>query len=155
MKRREFLTVAGVGAGVVLAGKAVPAAEKGEEKRGQVYQCLECGAIVEVLEPGTASLVHCGQPMKQLQEIAEGEGAAKHLPVIEKIDGGYKVKVGANEHPMQKAHHIAWIELIADGKVYRQYLDVGAKPEAIFLVDAQDVSARAQCNLHGLWRKSV
>lgn len=155
MRRRKFLTVASVAAGVALAGKTVPAAERGEEKRGQVYQCEECGAIVEVLEPGTASLVHCGEPMKLLPEIAEGPGASKHLPVVEKIDGGYKVTVGSAEHPMQKAHHIAWIELIADGKAYRQYLDIGAKPEAVFLVDAQDVSARAYCNLHGLWRKSV
>lgn len=56
---------------------------------------------------------------------------------------------------MQKAHYIAWIELIADGKVYRQCLNAGTKPEAVFLVDAQEVSARAHCNLHGLWRKVV
>jgi superoxide reductase len=155
MQRREFLAAAGVGAGVALAGKAVQAKEKGDEKQGQIYQCEECGAIVEVVEPGTASLVHCNKPMKLLQEVTEGEGAAKHLPVIEKIEGGYKVKVGSAEHPMQKAHHIAWIELIADGRVYRQHLEVGAKPEAIFLVDAQQVSARAHCNLHGLWRKQA
>jgi len=156
MKRRDFLTVAGMGAGAVLAGgKLANGAEEKQEQRGQVYQCEECGAIVEVLEPGSASLVHCGKPMKLLPELAQGEGESKHLPVIEKIDGGYKVTVGAAAHPMLKAHHIAWIELIADGRSYRQFLAIDAKPEAIFLVDAKKVSARAHCNLHGLWLKKA
>lgn len=155
MKRREFLTVAGAGVGTAWATGAVSAqaGEKTPEKRLQVYKCEECGAIVEIIEPGDGSLSHCGKPMKLLEEITAGEGAAKHLPVIEKIEGGYKVTVGAAAHPMQKAHHITWIDLIADGKIYRQFLEVGAKPEAVFLIEAKDVSARAECNLHGLWRK--
>jgi superoxide reductase len=156
MQRREFLTVAGVGAGAMLSGgRPAQAAEQAAEKRLQVYKCEECGAIVEILEPGANSLVHCAKPMTLLKEIREGAGAPKHLPVIEKIDGGYKVTVGATPHPMLEAHHISWIDLIADGKIYRQFLKVGDKPEAVFLIDAKEVSARAECNLHGLWRKSV
>ena len=97
MERRAFLAAAGVGTGAILAGSSLTAvaAEKVPEKRLQVYQCEECGAIVEVLEPGMPSLVHCGKPMKLLAETTSGEMAGKHLPVIEKIDGGYKVTVGA------------------------------------------------------------
>lgn len=155
MERRAFLAAAGVGVGTILAGSrsTAVAAEKVPEKRLQVYQCEECGAIVEVLEPGMPSLVHCGKPMKLLAETTAGEMAGKHLPVIEKIEGGYKVTVGAMAHPMLKAHHIAWIELVADGKVCRQFLEVDAKPEAVFMTKAKDVSARALCNLHGLWKK--
>jgi superoxide reductase len=155
MKRRAFLAAAGVGAGAILAGNGstAVAAEKVPEKRLQVYQCEECGAIVEVLEPGMPSLVHCGKPMKLLAETTAGEMAGKHLPVIEKIEGGYKVTVGAMAHPMLKAHHIAWIELVADGRVCRQFLEVDAKPEAVFMTKAKEVSARALCNLHGLWKK--
>ena len=155
MKRREFLTAAGVGAGAILAASSPAAAadDKVPEKRLQVYKCEKCGTIVEVLEPGMASLVHCGMPMKLMAETTEGDMAMKHQPVIERIDGGYKVKVGASAHPMLKAHHIAWIELLADGKVCRQFLEVDAKPEAVFMCNAKEVSARALCNLHGLWKK--
>jgi superoxide reductase len=137
---------------MLLGRSAAQAAEGAVEKRGQIYKCEECGAIVEVLEPGTASLVHCGKPMKLLPEITEGTGAAKHVPVIEKVDGGYKVKVGAAPHPMQKAHHIAWIELVADGQSYRRYLELDKPAEAVFLLRADAVWARAYCNLHGLWK---
>jgi superoxide reductase len=156
MKRRDFLTVAaGAGAGAALAGQAtsVEAADKAPaEKRSQIYRCEECGAMVEVLEAGTPPLVHCGKPMILLPEITEGEGAAKHVPVIEKIAGGYKVKVGATAHPMGKPHHIAWIDLLADGKTYRAFLELDKPAEAVFLIDAEKVSARAYCNLHGLWK---
>lgn len=153
MKRRAFLAAAGAGTSTILAGGSLTAraAEQVPEKRLQIYQCEECGAVVEVLEPGTPSLVHCGKPMKLVAETTSGEAAPKHQPVIEKIDGGYKVSVGAAAHPMLKAHHIAWIELVADGKVCRQFLEVDGKPEAVFMTDAKQVSARALCNLHGLW----
>lgn len=154
MLRRHFLTAAGaVGASQIVMGRsAVQAAEGAGEKRGQVYKCEQCGTIVEVLEPGEASLVHCGKPMKLVPETTEGTGAPKHVPVIEKVDGGYKVKVGSAAHPMQKAHHIAWIELLADGQSYRRYLDADKPAEAVFMLRADNVSARAYCNLHGLWK---
>ncbi len=155
MKRRDFLAAAGVGTGTILVAGASPAAAAAAppEKRLQVYLCEECGAVVEIMEAGTAPVVHCGKPMKLMPELTSGELAPKHLPVIEKIEGGYKVKVGAVEHPMLKAHHIAWIELVADGQVLRQFLEIDAKPEAVFLTKAQQVSAREYCNLHGLWKK--
>jgi superoxide reductase len=76
----------------------------------------------------------------------------KHVPVIEKVDGGYKVKVGSVPHPMEEKHYIEWVELIADGKTYRQFLKPGQTPEAIFKIDAASVAAREYCNLHGLWK---
>jgi len=155
MKRREFLTAAaGVGAGAVLAGMPgkAAAAERPEEARSQVYLCQECGAIVEILVPGEASLVHCGKPMELLEEQTAPAAEEKHVPVIEKVDGGFKVTVGSSPHPMTDRHWIEWIDLIADGKTYRQFLDPGDKPEAVFCVDAKEVSAREHCNLHGLWK---
>jgi len=153
MLRRQFLTAAGaVGASQVLLRRPVQAAEAASEKRGQIYKCEQCGTIVEVIEPGEASLVHCGKPMKLLAENTQGPAAGKHVPVIEKVDGGYKVKVGAAPHPMQKAHHIAWIELLADGQCHRRYLEVDKPAEAVFMLRADEVSARAYCNLHGLWK---
>jgi superoxide reductase len=153
MKRREFLSTAGVGAAAVLAGVAAPAkAAAKREKRSQVYRCTQCSTIVEVLVPGPATLVHCGEPMELLEEQVAPAALNKHVPVIEKIAGGYKVKVGSTPHPMSKAHYIVWIDLIADGKTYRQFLKPGEAPEATFKVEAKEVSAREYCNLHGLWK---
>ena len=118
----------------------------------QVYKCEVCGNIVEVLHGGVGELVCCGQPMTLQTENTVDAAKEKHVPVIEKVAGGYKVKVGAVAHPMEEKHHIEWIELIAGGKAYRQFLKVGEAPEAFFAVDAAQVSAREFCNLHGLWR---
>ena len=121
-------------------------------ERLEVYKCDLCGNIVEVLHDGTGELVCCGQPMKLFTENTVDAAKEKHVPVIEKVDEGYKVKVGDVPHPMEEKHYIEFVELIADGKVYRQFLNPGEAPEAIFCIDAAQVSAREYCNLHGLWK---
>ncbi len=97
-------------------------------------------------------MVCCDKPMELLDEKTADAATEKHVPVIEKIEGGYKVKVGSVPHPMLDEHYIQWIELLADGKAYRQFLEPGNKPEAVFNVQADSVSAREHCNLHGLWK---
>jgi superoxide reductase len=118
----------------------------------QVYKCEACGNIVEVLHGGDGELVCCGKPMVLLTENTVDAAKEKHVPVIEKVEGGYKVKVGSVAHPMEEKHYIEWVELMADGKAYRQFLKPGQAPEAIFKIDAASVSAREYCNLHGLWK---
>ncbi len=121
-------------------------------KRNEIYKCDLCGHIVAILHEGAGQLVCCGEPMKQLTENTVDAAQEKHVPVIEKIDNGYKVKVGSVAHPMEEKHYIEWIELTAGDKVYRQFLKPGDAPEALFETDATQVSARELCNLHGLWR---
>lgn len=118
----------------------------------QVYKCMVCGNIVEVLHGGAGELVCCGQPMENLVVKTADEGKEKHVPVIEKVNGGVKVKVGSVAHPMEEKHYIEWIELLADGKAYRQFLNPGDAPEAVFSIEADSVSAREHCNVHGLWK---
>ena len=118
----------------------------------QVYKCELCGNIVEVLHGGEGELVCCGQPMVFLEENTVDAAKEKHVPVIEKVDGGYKVKVGSVAHPMEEKHFIEWVEIIADGKAYREFLCPGQVPEAVFEINATTVSAREYCNLHGLWK---
>ena len=121
-------------------------------KRLEVFKCELCGHIIEVLHGGAGSLVCCGQPMVQFEENTVDAATEKHVPVLEKIDGGYKVKVGSVPHPMEDKHFIEWVELISGDSVQRQFLNPGDAPEATFNTDATDVSAREYCNLHGLWR---
>lgn len=118
----------------------------------EIYKCEVCGNIVEVIHGGKGELVCCGQPMVLQTENTVDAAKEKHVPVIEQVSGGYQVKVGSVPHPMEETHYIEWIELIADGKAYRQFLEPGQAPEAIFKVEASDVTAREYCNLHGLWK---
>ena len=117
-----------------------------------IYKCEVCGNIVEVLHDGDGELVCCNEPMKRFEENTVDAAKEKHVPVIEKTANGYKVKVGSVPHPMEEKHYIEWIELIADGKAYRQFLSPGDVPEAEFCIDATQVTAREYCNLHGLWK---
>ena len=121
-------------------------------QRLEVYKCDLCGNIVEVLVGNDGTLTCCDQAMTLLSENTVDAAKEKHVPVIEKIDGGVKVKVGEVAHPMEDKHFIQWIEIIADGKIYRQFLNPGDAPEAVFLVDADQATAREYCNLHGLWK---
>lgn len=121
-------------------------------ERKQVYKCSRCGIIVEVLHDGPGNLVCCNIDMDLLEEKTADSTTEKHVPVIEKIEGGYKVKVGSVPHPMTEQHFIEWIELIADGNVYRKYFKPGEVAEVAFMVEAEEVSAREHCTLHGLWR---
>ena len=118
----------------------------------QIYRCNVCGNIVEVLHAGVGTLVCCGQPMELLTEKTEDAGLEKHVPVIEKTETGYLVKVGSIPHPMEEKHYIEWIELVTDGKSCRKFLKPDEKPEALFEVKAEKVWAREYCNIHGLWK---
>jgi superoxide reductase len=121
-------------------------------ERLQVFKCAVCGNIVEVMHAGAGELVCCGQPMKLYVENTVDAAKEKHVPVVERSAEGFKVKVGSVTHPMEDKHWIEWVELIADGKVYRQYLSPGQAPEAVFCITADKVTAREYCNLHGLWK---
>lgn len=118
----------------------------------QVYKCEKCGNMVEVVHASGGTLVCCGQPMTLMTENTSDGAKEKHVPVIEKVDGGVLVKVGSAEHPMLEKHYIEWIEVHTANKVYRKYLKPGEKPEAFFALEEEVLYAREYCNLHGLWR---
>jgi superoxide reductase len=118
----------------------------------QVYKCDACGNIVEVLHDGGGELVCCGEPMKLLIENTVDAAKEKHVPVIEKVDGGIKVKVGSVAHPMEDSHYIEWVEIFADGETHRRFLKPGEAPEATFCFEGDQNTARGYCNLHGLWK---
>lgn len=120
-------------------------------KLNQVYKCEVCGNILEVLHTGAESLTCCGEKMILMVENSVDAAKEKHVPVIEKDGDGVLIKVGSVPHPMEAEHYIEWIEIIAGGKVERKYLKPGDKPEARFDVYSSEITARAYCNLHGLW----
>jgi superoxide reductase len=117
-----------------------------------VYYCEKCGQIVDVLFEGKGVLVCCGEPMKKLEPQTKDFVHEKHVPYIERVDGGVRVMVGKEEaHPMAEKHYIAYIEICADGVLMRKYLKPGDKPEAFFPTDAKVITAKELCNVHGVW----
>lgn len=121
-------------------------------KKNEIYKCEKSGLMVEVLQDAEGTPMCCGEPMKLLRENTTDGAKEKHVPVVEKIEGGYRVTVGSVEHPMTDAHYIQWIELVTPTGVLRHNLTRQDKPVAEFKTDATEVEAREYCNLHGLWK---
>lgn len=122
-------------------------------EKNKVYKCALCGNIIEVIHAGSGTnLVCCNQPMQLLNENTVDASKEKHVPIIKILKSKVKVTVGSIPHPMEEAHYIEFIELIADGISYKKYLKPGEKPSAEFNVVAQNIVAREYCNIHGLWK---
>jgi superoxide reductase len=120
---------------------------------GKIYKCNICGNVIELIHVGGGDLVCCGQLMELLTEKTDDVGQEKHMPVVEKTENGFLVKIGSIPHPMEEKHYIEWVELIIDGASYKKFLKSGDKSEAEFCVQGESVIARAYCNIHGLWKK--
>jgi len=115
-------------------------------KVGEVYKCEICGNIVEVNHAGSGVLVCCGQNMVlQKEQTEDPEKGEKHVPVIV----GRLVVVGVKPHPMTEEHYIEWIEATDGKEIAKIFLKPGDNPKAEFSFPVK--SARAYCNLHGLW----
>lgn len=124
-------------------------------RRYEVYKCEACGNVVWVMHGGEGTLVCCGEDMKLMKAQTAEMAMEKHVPVLEKIEGGYRVYVGSTEHPMTEAHYIEWISLCTANQVYIQYLKPFEKPEAIFHVTDEPLFLYEYCNLHGLWQNDL
>jgi len=121
-------------------------------KRNEIYRCTVCGNVIEVASAAAGTLSCCGQPMRLMSENTSDGAREKHVPVVERTEGGYRVRVGSVEHPMLDNHYIQWIELFDGETLMRRYLKPGDKPEATFRTESEAVYAREYCNLHGNWR---
>ena len=121
-------------------------------KAREIYKCDICGNIVEVVHNSAGVLVCCGKPMILKTENTQDAAVEKHVPVVEKIEGGIRVVVGAVEHPMTEEHYIEFIEVHTENKVYRKFLKSGERPVAEFMLEEEVLFVREYCNLHGLWK---
>ncbi len=120
----------------------------------QIYQCSVCNNLVEILKPGKELQEVCHKPTLVLEKTSD-VGQEKHLPVVTRTTQGIHVAIGSIPHPMEEAHFIEWIELIAGKKTFRVNLSPGEKPEADFPFIEGPVTVREFCNVHGLWKIDV
>jgi superoxide reductase len=124
----------------------------GMTELNQIFKCNVCGNIAEVVHSGAGELVCCGQPMELQQEKTEEEGIEKHKPVVERTETGVIVTIGSTPHPMESEHYIEWAEVITEHRSYRKHLKPGQEPQAQFSLQAKNITVRAYCNVHGLWK---
>lgn len=144
--------------------KSQPKKEKIMTKLNQIYKCNVCGNMVEMVHEGAGQLVCCGEPMQLMEEKTQDQGLAssvktmaaeeKHMPAIEATENGIKVKIGSVPHPMEGEHYIEWIEIIFNGKAGKKFLNPNDAPEVEFefVKTPDNITVRAYCNIHGLWR---
>ena len=93
--------------------------------------------------------------MTNMEFKTEDASKEKHVPYIEKKDGGFLVKVGKETaHPMSEEHQIMFVQICADGIQMRKYLKPTDAPEAFFKTDAEKVCAVEMCNKHGVWKSN-
>lgn len=118
----------------------------------EIYKCEKCGNIVEIYHEGDGDLVCCGENMKLLEEKTADKTTEKHVPIVEAVDGGYKVTVGSTLHPMLETHYIEWIQLVTEKQVLTQFLKPGDEPIAVFKTADKVLYAREYCNIHSLWK---
>lgn len=130
-------------------------------EQNSIYKCPICGLICTVEQGAGGILVCCGKSMELLQENTTEAATEKHVPVIERTAQGIKVQVGSVVHPMEAEHYIEWLEVFVEeeqesGKKiklkYQKFFQPGEEPVAEFPLTEARVTARAYCNLHGLWK---
>ncbi len=117
----------------------------------EIFKCAVCGNVIEVLYGIKSGIVCCDKKMVLMEPNTNDAAIEKHLPIIEKTDDGIKVKVGEVAHPMQDNHYIVMIEVDDGNYVYRKNLKFSDLPEVEFNTASDKITARAYCNLHGLW----
>jgi len=126
--------------------------------RLDIQQCRQCGLVVEVLRDGGSELRCCGRVMDRLPEKSFAAGRQRHIPLFELVGERLRVTVGQPPHEMGHGHCLQWIEVIADGRSYRQFLRPGLLPQATFELATHtidDAYVRLMCSQHGLWTSST
>lgn len=119
------------------------------------YKCRHCGNVIEKLVDSKVKVVCCGEEMEELVPNTVDASGEKHVPVISCMEEcKMKVTVGSVPHPMENAHHIAFIYVEMENGGMR--VNLKDKPEALFCVkNGKPVAVYEYCNLHGLWKTDV
>ena len=86
-----------------------------------IYKCAKCPNAFEVIFKAPCTPKCCGEDMVIVEPKTDDFKNEKHVPYIEKQDGGFLVKVGKETpHPMVEDHYIVYIQICADGIMMRK-----------------------------------
>jgi superoxide reductase len=127
------------------------------KKMDKLYRDKQTGKLVQVISDwdgtGCPILDEVLDPIP-VQKSEEGD---EHDIWIQRTEVGYIVTVGGKEsvHPRGEDHYIEFIELEANGRVYRIKMTPYDSPVKAFTVTyAGVVAVRALCSKHGLFEKN-
>ena len=117
------------------------------------YTCAHCGNVAVLVVKSGVPLVCCGEKMTELVPNTTEASTEKHLPAVTVSGGHITVQVGSVLHPMEEAHHIAFIYVETEHGGQRKRLEIGAEPKVTFKFENdKPVAVYAYCNLHGMWK---
>ena len=112
--------------------------------------------MVGLIVDGEAPMICCGEKMTELVPNTVEASTEKHLPAVTVAGDSISVQVGSVAHPMEEAHHIAFIYVETKNGGQRKNLKIGDEPKTKFVLSGdQAVAVYAYCNLHGLWKAEI
>jgi superoxide reductase len=115
------------------------------------FICNHCGNIVGLIKDKGVPMKCCGEKLTELIPNTAEASTEKHLPEVTVSEDTVIVKVGSVPHPMEEAHHIAFVYVETEKGGQRKCLK--NEPVLSFkLIDDKAVAVYAYCNLHGLWK---
>ncbi len=120
------------------------------------FKCSHCGNLTGLIDNKGVPMFCCGEKMTELVPNTAEASTEKHLPVVETTENGIAVSVGSVSHPMEDAHHIAFLYAETERGGQRKCLKPGEEPKLSFsFSDDKPVAVYAYCNLHGLWKTEI
>ncbi|RNC29393.1 MAG: Desulfoferrodoxin [Candidatus Dichloromethanomonas elyunquensis] len=120
------------------------------------FICKHCGNLVGLIDNKGVPMVCCGEKMTELIPNTVEASIEKHLPVVSASGNKIEVAVGSILHPMEEAHHIAFVYVETERGGQRKCLKVGETPKAVFSFEEdKPIAVYAYCNLHGLWKTQI
>jgi superoxide reductase len=120
------------------------------------FICKRCGNMAGLIKDEGVPMSCCGDEMTELVPNTVEASAEKHLPVATVSGDSLSVKIGAAPHPMEEAHHIAFVFVETERGGQRKRLKAGEPPSLAFSFSGdKPVAVFAYCNLHGLWKTAL
>ena len=123
----------------------------------EFYICKHCGNIIGFAKNTGVSVYCCGEEMTKIVPNTVEASQEKHIPQVEVNGNIVRVTVGSTLHPMEEAHHIAWVAMETEQGNQRKVMKVDSEPVIEFAIcDGDRVkNVYAYCNLHGLWKQEM
>ena len=120
------------------------------------FVCKHCGNMVEIIKNTGVPMLCCGEKMSELVPNTFEASVEKHLPVVTVLGDTINIQVGSVLHPMEDAHHIAFLYMETKCGGQRKCLRIGEEPKlSLSFSNDKPVAVYAYCNLHGLWKTEV
>ena len=120
------------------------------------FICEHCGNMVGLIKDESVPMMCCGDEMTELIPNTVDASVEKHLPVAAVSGNNLSVQVGSTLHPMEDAHHIAFVYVETERGGQRKCLKVGEEPVLTFsFTNDKPTAVYAYCNLHGLWKTEI